>query len=73
MSEVEEKILSSDFLYVDYLYPDRFKEVVMVKAVDIHSAIGNSGGYIGLFLGTFSILNTDTNFDFSHLLIKIIS
>ena len=61
LSEVEEKILSSDFLYVDYLYPDRFKEVVMVKAVDIHSAIGNSGGYIGLFLGNFSIWNTDTN------------
>ena len=40
-----------DVIHVNIVYPDRFKEILMVKAVDIHSAIGNSGGYIGLFLG----------------------
>ena len=31
--------------------PYHIKEIVMVKAVDIQTAIGNAGGYIGLFLG----------------------
>ena len=47
-----------DWFHVYIYFPELFKEIVMVKAVDIHSAIGNSGGYIGLFLGnvTFSII-----------------
>ena len=53
LTEQEEERFGSDFLHIYYLYPNRFKQVVMVKAVDIHSAIGNSGGYIGLFLGNF--------------------
>ena len=32
-------------------YPSKFKEVVMVRAVDLQTVIGNAGGYIGLFLG----------------------
>ena len=27
----------------------------MIEAVDVHSAIGNSGGYIGLFLGNITL------------------
>ena len=33
-------------------YPYHLKEVVMVRAVDLQTVIGNAGGYIGLFLGT---------------------
>ena len=32
-------------------YPYHLKEVVMVRAVDLQTVIGNAGGYIGLFLG----------------------
>ena len=35
-------------------YPNKFKEVVMVRAVDLQTVIGNAGGYIGLFLGKIS-------------------
>ena len=31
--------------------PETFKEILQVQAVDFHSLIGNSGGYIGLFCG----------------------
>ena len=32
-------------------YPDEFKVIMQSKEVDIHSLIGNIGGYLGLFLG----------------------
>ena len=32
-------------------YPDKIKHVKQSQAIDIHSIIGNIGGYIGLFLG----------------------
>ena len=41
----------SDWFHITIAFPDRFEEIVMVRAVDIHSAVGNAGGYIGLFLG----------------------
>ena len=31
--------------------PHRFKEIIQTKALDVHSLVGNCGGYIGLFLG----------------------
>ena len=36
-----------------YLYFPRasFKNIVLVRAFDIQTLIGNAGGYIGLFLG----------------------
>ena len=38
--------------FVIYIaYPSHYKEVVMVQAVDLQTAIGAAGGYIGLFLG----------------------
>ena len=33
-------------------YPDEIKIISQVKEVDIHTLIGNIGGYFGLFLGT---------------------
>ena len=38
-------------------YPIGFKVVTQSKEVDIHSLIGNIGGYLGLFLGKLLILN----------------
>ena len=36
-------------------YPDEIKVIAQVKEVDIHTLIGNIGGYFGLFLGKCSI------------------
>ena len=41
----------SDWFHVVLVLPDQYKEIVMVKAVDIETVIANAGGYIGLFLG----------------------
>ena len=38
-------------LDINIYFPGIYKEISMVKAVDIQTAIGNAGGYIGLFLG----------------------
>ena len=35
----------------DFTYPHTIKVIQQIKSVDIHSLIGNIGGYIGLFLG----------------------
>ena len=53
--EVDRFINGSDWFHVNIVFPDQFKEIVMVKAVDIHSAIGNAGGYVGLFLGIVTL------------------
>lgn len=49
----EEKVndRGSDWFHITVVFPDRVKEIEMVKAIDIHTVIGNVGGYIGLFLG----------------------
>ena len=39
-------------------YPEEVKYITQSKEVDIHSLIGNCGGYLGLFLGT-SYRNTE--------------
>ena len=44
------KIIQSLF-WVGMKFPTSFKEIKMVKAVDIQTVIGNAGGYVGLFLG----------------------
>ena len=49
--EVDYNLNGSDWFHFYVGFPGRFEEVVMVKAVDIQTAIGNAGGYIGLFLG----------------------
>ena len=35
----------------EFYYPKKFKEIKMVRAVNIQTVIGNAGGYVGLFLG----------------------
>ena len=48
-----------DTFSVRLTYPHQYKEVVMVRAVDLQTAIGNAGGYIGLFLGKLSKIFID--------------
>ena len=43
-----------DWFHVAIIYPHQYKEIVMVRAVDIETVIANAGGYIGLFLGKHS-------------------
>ena len=40
-----------DTFVVYIAYPSHYKEVVMVQTVDLQTAIGAAGGYIGLFVG----------------------
>ena len=44
-------IKGSDWFHIMIWFPDQYKEIVMVRAVDIETVIANAGGYIGLFLG----------------------
>ena len=37
-------------------YPEEAKVITQSQAVDVHSLIGNVGGYIGLFLGNYCLL-----------------
>lgn len=43
--------------WIEFFPPDAFKEIIQVQAVDIHSLIGNCGGYIGLFCGKFELFH----------------
>ena len=43
----------SDWFHIYIMHPHHIKEIVMVKAVTIQTAIGNAEGYIGLFLGKY--------------------
>ena len=38
-------------------YPEEIKMITQSKEVDIHSLIGNVGGYIGVFVGKIEIEN----------------
>ena len=55
------------FFQLQVSYPRRIRSITQSKSVNIHSLIGNIGGYIGLFLGkSFSILtNYQTLFLYS--------
>ena len=44
-------IKGSDWFHIMIWFPDQYKEIVMVRAIDIETVIANAGGYIGLFLG----------------------
>ena len=51
-----------DWFHVAITYPHQYKEIVMVRAVDIETVIANISGYIGLFLGkNSSIKRSDNN------------
>ena len=65
-------VMGSDWFHVQIMYPNQYKEIVMVKAVDLQTAIGNAGGYIGLFLGDKTLnINMIYNFDVHSLLLLI--
>ena len=49
--EDEYKSKRSDWFHVILLYPNQYREIRMVQAIDLQTVIGNAGGYIGLFLG----------------------
>ena len=56
--EHETEVWGADLFSVNILFPMHFKEITMVKAIDFHAAIGNSGGYIGLFMGKETIISS---------------
>ena len=43
-------------LRLQFFYPEKIKIIQQIKSVDLHSLIGNIGGYIGLFLGKHIVL-----------------
>ena len=47
----EEEINTKESFYVSIIYPNQYKEVELVRAVDLQIVVGNAGGYIGLFCG----------------------
>ena len=49
LDKPEENFGDNIVLYVSY--PDKWKIITQSQAVDVHTLIGNIGGYIGLFLG----------------------
>ena len=55
--EAEYNAKGSDWFHVVLVYPSQYREIMMVKAIDLQTVIGNAGGYIGLFLGKIICLN----------------
>ena len=45
---------AEDELGIGIVYPQYFRSIELTKEVDVHSLIGNIGGYVGLFLGNFT-------------------
>ena len=60
ISEVRElirnNIENSTTWTIGIAYPEEVKIIEQSKDVDVHSLIGNIGGYIGLFLGRITLL-----------------
>ena len=56
-------------------YPDQYRSIELIKAIDVQSLIGNTGGYIGLFLGKekmfSSLLNISTKYIYVFIYICI--
>ena len=50
--DVKDKEDYKDMFWLGLKYPDKFKDIHQVRAVDIQTVIGNAGGYVGLFLGS---------------------
>ena len=61
--ECEMNWKGTEWFHINIMFPDRFKEIKMVKAVDIYSAIGNLVGYVGLLLGNYFIDYTSSRVD----------
>ena len=47
---------SNSTLRVQLEYPETIRVIHLSKEVDVHSLIGNIGGYLGLFLGNINPL-----------------
>ena len=45
--------MTKGFLKIMIGYPEQVKIITQSQAVDVHTIVGNIGGYIGLFLGKF--------------------
>ena len=43
----EHYIKGPEWFWIAIDMPDRYKEIVQIRAVDLHSLIGNCGGYVG--------------------------
>ena len=56
----------SDWFHLKIHYPDQYKEIVMIRAVDIETVIANAGGYIGLFLGIVDAFISDSQLLFKN-------
>ena len=56
--EYDFNIKGPDWFHISIWFPDQYKEIVMVRAVDFETVIANAGGYIGLFLGIGSYTST---------------
>ena len=41
----------TDSFDVVLYYPNQYRQIKMIQAIDLHTLIGNAGAYIGLFLG----------------------
>ena len=46
----------SDWFRVGLDYPNQYREIKMIQAIDFQTVIGNAGGYIGLFLGKIILI-----------------
>ena len=49
-----------DGIVIAITYPDRAKMIQQSKEISFHSLVGNSGGYVGLFLGKYMYLDRIT-------------
>ena len=53
---IERYFQSKEKMFVITLHlRDIFKEIIQQRKVDMHTFIGNSGGYIGLFCGKYEV------------------
>ena len=59
--------ISDNLPRIYFTYPEKVKIIQQIKSVDIHSLIGNIGGYIGLFLGK----KLDLDIEVPYLVIKV--
>ena len=50
-NEIDFDWKGSEWFHVTLEYPDQYREIKMIQAIDLQTVIANAGGYIGMFLG----------------------
>ena len=65
----KEKLNST--VVIQVIYPDKIKIITSSKEIDIHTLIGNIGGYLGLLLGNIVFNTLSYNFIFTLFYSKI--